>query len=940
MLATLLLPLVLGASSVTTPPHRTSFAQFSADTVGACLADVRRDPRPLLPYARLLRLSLDPVSRQSALSALDSLTHHSGSRNGALLYLGSAEFKFQQTQKAESALRAAVEGFRRDNQPLGEVYGRLSLEILLRLSGRADEATEQLRLAQALAAGMGDPVLDAEIQMLAGWEAFAAQDYGRALSLFESARDVLAPAPNGYLASLAWQGIASTTTALGREQEAFHAELSGIAALKRDRTPTVQARVGLAQHAFYLADVGGLPWREVDRLISEGMEEARGAGAQWALNQLRYLHALRLGNTAERERELQSLLADARRTGNAFQEALLGWQLGLLQAQLRPGSPDTAEQAVTRAFELSRERHFVDQMGNALEVRALIRWSQGRSADALADTDAALKLQDLERDRQFEESARISSGDWRTYVNLMVPAVSHKRLAEAFDVSERMRARALLEEVRAGRQQVRLPEDLLFRRKALRARLVQLQTAPAEEALAGSARQTRERELANAESEERRLDDEAARVQGRPGEGPGPLPVATIQRALGPDEALLSFVVAPDGRAENGDHLVGPRAVVFLVTRDALRAIPVADADALPAELSMFLSLVESESAATRTAAARLYRQLLAEALGALGPEVRRLILVPWGSLHSLPFEVLRPAAGQPSVGERFAISRAPSATLWALWRQRPATTGRAPLLALADPRVGSGLTARLRQGAPWLEGLTLEALPEARREATEAVQVAGEGSQVLVGPEASEHALKTLPLRRWSVLHLAAHAVVDDEVPARSAVVLAPGSADEDGLLQIRDVAGLDLEDMLVVLAGCRSASGKLSIGEGPVGLSRAFLAARARGVVVSRWAVGDAASRRFFRDFYAQLSDGQPVQEALLRARGARIRAGEPAVNWAGWVLVGDGDFRLSVPSPHRLSVAAWIVLLVGLCSAAVLIARGLRVRLTSRERPSPVS
>ena len=939
MLANLVLVLVLAAAPEPTPPHRTSFAQFSADTVAACLADVRRDPRPLLPYARLLRLTLNPVTRQPALSALESLTRPPATRNGALLYLASARFKFQEVKEAEALLHASLEGFRRDRAPLGEIYGRLSLEILLRMSGRVDEATEQIRLAEALASGIEDPVLDAEIRMLQGWEAFVAHDHGRALSLFESARDVLDPAPNGYLASLAWQGIAAAATALGRERDAFQAELSGIAALERDRTPTVEARVGLADHAFYLADVGGLPWTEVDRLISEGMDEARRAGAAWAFAQLRYLYALRLGETPERERELDSLLAQARATGNPYQEALIGWQLGLLRAHLHPESAETAEQLVTRAFELSRDRHFLAQMGNALEARALIRWEQGSSAGALADTDAALKLQDLDRDRQFEESARISSQDWRTYVNLMVPAVAHGRLVEAFDVSERMRARALLEEVRGGRREIRLPPDLLSRRGALRSRLVELQTSLADEHLPSNTRDERKRELAQAESEERRLDDEAARVQGRPVEAPGPLTVASIQQALGPDEALLSFVVAPDGRADHGDHVVGPRAFVFLITRNAIRANRIPDADALPRELSMFLALVENDAQAEPAAAVRLYRQLLAEALGELGPEVRRLILVPWGSLHALPFELLRPSASEGSLGERFAISRAPSATLWALWRQRPAATGRAPLLALADPGIGSRFTAQRRQGAPWLEGLSLDALPEARREAVEAVQLVGHGSQVLLGPDASEHALKTISLRRWSVLHLAAHAVVDDEVPMRSAVVLAPGSPDEDGLLQIRDVAGLDLDDMLVVLAACRSASGRLSPGEGPVGLSRAFLASRARGVVVSLWAVADAASRRFFRDFYAQLSDGQPVQEALLRARQARIREGEPAVNWAGWVVIGDGGFRLRAVGQERSPVASWVVVAVGLSAGAMLLARTLRARRRTRKATAGV-
>ena len=352
------------------------------------------------------------------------------------------------------------------------------------------------------------------------------------------------------------------------------------------------------------------------------------------------------------------------------------------------------------------------------------------------------------------------------------------------------------------------------------------------------------------------------------------------------------------------------------MTPRAVRQVRIPDRDTLTSELAMFRAGVEGREDVERTGATALYRQLVGEAIEGLDPGVRRLILLPSGPLYGLPFEVLRSSPDAAPLGERYAISQAPSAAVWASLRERPDTTGREPLMALAAPGALTGDLGAIRRAAPSIDGIRLGALPFARVEAEQAVQVLGSGSRLLAGPDASEHALKTLPLKQWSVLHVAAHTVVDDEFPERSAVVLTPGSPDEDGLLQSRDIADLDLDGMLVVLAACRSASGRPSNSEGPVGLARAFLQAGARTVVVSLWELEDAASRRLFSHFYERLARGDSVQEALRSARAGRIRAGDASADWAGLVVVGDGDLRLP-PTPGG---RRWVPILIG-CAAVVL-------------------
>lgn len=173
----------------------------------------------------------------------------------------------------------------------------------------------------------------------------------------------------------------------------------------------------------------------------------------------------------------------------------------------------------------------------------------------------------------------------------------------------------------------------------------------------------------------------------------------------------------------------------------------------------------------------------------------------------------------------------------------------------------------------------------------------------MLVGPDASEHFLKTADLRAFEIVHFATHALVNVEAPERSAVVLTPGAETEDGLLRPREISELNLGAKVVVLAACRSASGQGLRGEGVIGLARAFFEAGAHGVVGSLWPLRDDDSSTLLESFYARLADGISVAEALAEAKRERIRAGAPAAAWAGMIVLGDGALR---PIPERLGVA----------------------------------
>ena len=122
-----------------------------------------------------------------------------------------------------------------------------------------------------------------------------------------------------------------------------------------------------------------------------------------------------------------------------------------------------------------------------------------------------------------------------------------------------------------------------------------------------------------------------------------------------------------------------------------------------------------------------------------------------------------------------------------------------------------------------------------------------------------------------------------------------------EDGLLTMREVIeDLDLNAELVVLSACNTAgeSADAQNGEGFAGLTRGFMYAGARGLLVSHWSVESLSAKDLMNESFRHLKAGQPAVAALREARltvrasrdtGARFSRAHPYF-WAPFVYVGD--------------------------------------------------
>lgn len=115
--------------------------------------------------------------------------------------------------------------------------------------------------------------------------------------------------------------------------------------------------------------------------------------------------------------------------------------------------------------------------------------------------------------------------------------------------------------------------------------------------------------------------------------------------------------------------------------------------------------------------------------------------------------------------------------------------------------------------------------------------------------------------------------------------------SADEnDGILTALEVSTLDFRGLdMVTLSACETAKGDIT-GDGVFGMQRGFKKAGANSILMSLRKVNDKATQVLMTDFYTQLSEGKPKQEALRHAQ-AKIRQTpewDKPEYWASFILL----------------------------------------------------
>jgi CHAT domain-containing protein len=277
-------------------------------------------------------------------------------------------------------------------------------------------------------------------------------------------------------------------------------------------------------------------------------------------------------------------------------------------------------------------------------------------------------------------------------------------------------------------------------------------------------------------------------------------------------------------------------------------------------------------------------------------PEGARRLVVPDGSLGAVPWGLLgrRDTAVTPTLqlaSVHSVLQSRPDAPAWASTGLGRLALFGDPIYDVADPRLATAHALPTQH----LER-PLARLPGTARELEAIAALATPGSaSIATGADATRDALLTLPPGGADVLHVAAHATLDVEIPALAALVLSRRNArGEEVAAELRptDLASFLARPRLVVLSACDAAAEPSRSAPGLMNLTRAFLGAGASYVVASRWAVGDASAVALMTEFYrGLLHDALPPDAALARAQ--HVLASSPSwqapYHWAGFVVTG---------------------------------------------------
>lgn len=240
--------------------------------------------------------------------------------------------------------------------------------------------------------------------------------------------------------------------------------------------------------------------------------------------------------------------------------------------------------------------------------------------------------------------------------------------------------------------------------------------------------------------------------------------------------------------------------------------------------------------------------------------------LVPHGLLHYLPLHALR-IDDRPLI-ERNPVAYSPSASVLAQVLARPRVEQRAGM-----------------KGAVF--GDSLGDLPYARYEAVELGELLA--AKAVLGTDVNRIAILD-GLATSDIVHVAGHGRFDSSDALGSGLYLA-----NNDLLTAADVFRLPpIRASLVTLSGCETGVSRNQPGDELIGLTRAFLYARASALVVSLWSVGDDSTAFLIERFYAHLLGGA-AKSTVHALRAAMVETmGVPSwsslYHWAPFVLVGD--------------------------------------------------
>jgi|GEM_PF-2650772 len=620
--------------------------------------------------------------------------------------------------------------------------------------------------------------------------------------------------------------------------------------------------------------------------------------------------------------------------GDRFGAALTS--LGIAKATAALGDAAAAEPLFQQALERNQEIHNVAGEFATLTAFARFFASQQNVGTAGLFYLRAIDLAEDARSSLTDTDLRVSyfttvQNVYTEYIDLLCQQARTTKdpslYKQAFQSHEASRARQLGDDLlRAysaaspssqGRatQWMRKEQDLRRHLRAAAQRLERSYSAPTSEALREQSRRSFDMLWLQWKS---RTSLSGSSVYTDP--GPIAVPrslestLVSLQSTLrNPSTAVFAFRLGPQHShlwritATDVQHFYLPaESQITPAVRRYLEALTARDPDSQPPASEDRSAFIQRMDAELPQRGQQLSRLLFANALRGL--DVSRILFIPDGVLHNLPFAALpQPYRPTESFVARWQLASIPSVNVYlstavasvALPEEAATTVMADPVFDADDPRVhtdgrkstpSSPASPAQRHAEPALARLRFTA-----REAEAIKRYADRPVQSFEGFQATRERLLEPPQITSSILHLATHAWVDTQSPAASGIAFTSVNQRGepiDGVLRLFDIYDLQLSSKLVVLSSCRTALGRDVQGEGIDGLVRAFLQIRVPRVIATLWNVQDSSSAELMGNFYeAHLKQHRSVAESLQQAQKKAMLSPHTKhpYYWAGYKLEG---------------------------------------------------
>jgi CHAT domain-containing protein/Tfp pilus assembly protein PilF len=346
---------------------------------------------------------------------------------------------------------------------------------------------------------------------------------------------------------------------------------------------------------------------------------------------------------------------------------------GIGDAYRKLGQFDKAAELLTQALTINRELGRRPNEASNLYYLALAERARGNLASARSNVEESLKLTESIRTELLSPDARASllaegQDAYRLHIDLLMRGNGAERSADAalaFQISERQRARSLLDLLAEARVDVRRGVDasVLERERELARRLnaraasqVQLLSHPHTTEQAAALKQEisqLETDYERAQAEIRRASPSYAALTQ-----PQPLALKEIQQQLDPDTLLLEYSLGSE------------RSYVWAVTGDSIRGFELVPEKKITEAAKGLYNLMtarsrseKGETAQQKQQRVRQAEEQLTQGAGSLSSMVldpvapllanKRLVIVADGALQYIPFAMLpEPEKGRQGEGE------------------------------------------------------------------------------------------------------------------------------------------------------------------------------------------------------------------------------------------------------------------------------------------------